>query len=124
VRVLGRLPDPDLAVVLARATALVMPSRAEGFGLPVLEAMAHGTPVVTSDVPALREVAGDAALAVPAGDAAALATALARLAGDAGLRQRLGAAGRRRASAQTWDAAARQLWELYAAVAGRSAAAA
>ncbi|MCW2746624.1 MAG: glycosyl transferase group 1 [Mycobacterium sp.] len=124
VRVLGRLPDPDLAVVLARATALVMPSRAEGFGLPVLEAMAHGTPVVTSDVPALREVAGDAALAVPAGDAAALAVALARLAGDAGLRQRLGAAGRRRASAQTWDAAARQLWQLYAAVAGRSAAAA
>src|SRR6185312_14170855 len=60
VRLLGRLPDEDLAVVLAGATALVVPSRSEGFGLPVLEGMAAGVPVVTSDAPALLEVGGDA----------------------------------------------------------------
>ena len=65
VRALGRLSDSDLAVVLARATALVVPSRAEGFGLPVLEAMAAGTAVVTSDAPALVEVGGGATCGHP-----------------------------------------------------------
>jgi glycosyltransferase involved in cell wall biosynthesis len=114
VRLLGRLPDADLAVVLSRATALVAPSRAEGFGLPVLEAMAAGVPVVSSDAPALVEVGGGATLTVPVGDDAALADALAEVVGTADLRARLVEAGRRRAREFSWAAAARRLWDLYA----------
>jgi len=114
VRVLGRVSDADLAVLLDRATALVVPSRAEGFGLPLLEAMAAGTPVVTSDVPALVEVAGGAAVVVPTGDPVALAAALARLAEDPDRRGELAVAGRRRAAAFSWTGAARALWSAYA----------
>ena len=113
VRVLGRLPDADLAVVLGRAAALVAPSRAEGFGLPVLEAMAAGVPVVSSDAAALVEVGGGATVTVPVGDSVALAGALADVLGSAPERARLAAAGRRRAADFSWAAAARRLWELY-----------
>jgi glycosyltransferase involved in cell wall biosynthesis len=116
VRVLGRLGDADLAVALSRALALVAPSRAEGFGLPVLEAMAAGTPVVVSAVPALVEVAGDAALVVPVGDPKALAEACAAYAGDESLRSRHAAAGRTRAAAYSWDGAADAMWAAYASV--------
>jgi glycosyltransferase involved in cell wall biosynthesis len=116
VRLMGRLPDEDLAVVLARATVLVSPSRAEGFGLPVLEAMAAGIPVVSSDVPALVEVGGGATRTVPVGDAAALAEALADVLGSPALRAELAAGGRRRAADFTWVAAADRLWELYASL--------
>ena len=112
VRLLGRLPDADLAVVLHRATALAVPSRAEGFGLPVLEAMAAGVPVVTSDAPALVEVGGGAAHVVPRDDAGELAEALAIVA-DPAERARRAAAGRARAGHYSWSAAARQLWALY-----------
>jgi glycosyltransferase involved in cell wall biosynthesis len=114
VRVLGRLPDPDLATVLHRATALVAPSRAEGFGLPVLEAMAAGVPVVTSDAPALVEVGGEATLVVPKEDPHELAVALRSLLADEALHNRLSALGKTRASLFTWDAAARALWTVYA----------
>jgi glycosyltransferase involved in cell wall biosynthesis len=113
VRVLGRLSDADLATVLDRATVLVMPSRAEGFGLPVLEAMAAGTPVVCSADAALVEVGGEAVLTAPVGDAAALAGVLTAVLADAGLRARMAARGRERAAGYTWTRAARELWALY-----------
>jgi glycosyltransferase involved in cell wall biosynthesis len=112
VRVLGRIGDEDLAVVLHRATALAAPSRAEGFGLPVLEAMAAGVPVVTSDAPALVEVGGGATLVVPRDDPAALARALSRT-GEPATRERLARSGRARADHYSWSATARELWRLY-----------
>lgn len=102
VRPLGRLDDPDLATVLSRATLLVAPSRSEGFGLPVAEAMAAGVPVVTSDAPALVETGGGATRVTPVGDAPALAAALAEVAADPSLRERMAEAGRRRAEAHEW----------------------
>jgi glycosyltransferase involved in cell wall biosynthesis len=112
VHSLGRIPDADLAVVLHRAAALVAPSRAEGFGLPAVEAMAAGVPVVVSDAPALVEVAGGAALVVPRGDPAALAEALAEAVDPAG-RAKLVDAGRDRAARYSWSVVARDLWQLY-----------
>ncbi|MGH3686234.1 MAG: glycosyltransferase family 4 protein [Pseudonocardiaceae bacterium] len=101
----GYLDEADLRRVVAGAIALVLPSRDEGFGLPVLEAMAAGIPVVCSDLPALREIAGEVALLVPAGDAAALAAALAVADGADGDPE--GAAVRRaRAARYTWQACA------------------
>jgi glycosyltransferase involved in cell wall biosynthesis len=112
VRVLGRIPDADLAVVLPGAAALAAPSRAEGFGLPALEAMAAGVPVVTSDAPALVEVGGGATTVVPRDDPPALARALAEAA-DPAVRAARAAAGRERAARYSWSAAARELWQLY-----------
>jgi len=76
VRAIGYLSDVDLRSVVAGAAALVLPSRDEGFGLPVLEAMACDVPVVCSDVPALREISGGHASLVPFGDVEAMGTAL------------------------------------------------
>ncbi|HVB27902.1 MAG TPA: glycosyltransferase family 1 protein, partial [Mycobacteriales bacterium] len=121
VRVLDRLSDADLAVVLSRALVLVAPSRAEGFGLPVLEAMALGTPVVSSDAPALVELGGGATVIVARGDAASLAGALAEIVADERLRERLAAAGRERSLAYTWSDAADALWTLYASIAATAA---
>jgi glycosyltransferase involved in cell wall biosynthesis len=113
VRTLGRLSDADLSVVLERATALVAPSRAEGFGLPVLEAMAAGTAVVSSDAPALAEVGGGATLLTPVGDVDALAEALGRVTEDQALRSSLEERGRRRAADYSWTSTARRMWDLY-----------
>lgn len=85
--------------LLADCRALVHASRFEGFGLPVLEGLAHGAPVVCSDLPPHREIAGDSALYAPAGDVGALADALLAVHRDDGLRLRLAAAGHARAAA-------------------------
>ena len=111
VRLLGRVPDPDLAVLLDRATALVVPSLSEGFGLPLLEGMAAGTPVLTSDAPALVEVAAGAALSVPLAE---LRDGLRAITQDEALRARLRTAGPLRARHYTWDGAAERLWHSFA----------
>jgi glycosyltransferase involved in cell wall biosynthesis len=99
----GYLPGPTLRSLVAGASALVLPSRYEGFGLPVLEALACGVPVVCSDLPVLREVGGALCRYVPVGDVDALAAALTGLPG----RSPVDAAGRRaRAATFTWEACA------------------
>ncbi|HYN18998.1 MAG TPA: glycosyltransferase family 1 protein [Actinomycetes bacterium] len=112
IRTPGYLPHPDLARVVAGAAALVVPSWYEGFGLPALEALACGTPVVASDLPAVREVLGDQAELVPPGDAAALAGALARVLDDPGGAQRR-AARRTRAAGFTWENCAQATLSAY-----------
>jgi glycosyltransferase involved in cell wall biosynthesis len=112
--VLGRLSDHELAAVLRRATVLAAPSLAEGFGLPVLEAMAAGVPVVHSDAPALVEVAGGAGVEVPRGDAKALAEALRSVISSPVRVTELAERGRRRAAEFTWNAAASAVWSIHA----------
>ncbi|MCW2740967.1 MAG: hypothetical protein JWR45_1389 [Blastococcus sp.] len=113
VRVLGRLTDQDLAVVLSAATLLAVPSRAEGFGLPVLEGMAAGVPVVVSRDAALLEVGGDAVLPSETGEPAALAAALRQVCTDGGLRAGMIEAGRAQASRFTWSRCAAETVEVY-----------
>jgi glycosyltransferase involved in cell wall biosynthesis len=113
VRVLGRVSDAELATFMRGALAVVVPSRAEGFGLPVVEAMAVGTPVICSDVPAMVEVAGGAAIVVPRGDARALAEAILEI-GQPGRREELIRAGRLRATEFTWDSVASRARAVYA----------
>jgi glycosyltransferase involved in cell wall biosynthesis len=97
--------DAELAALYKGALAVALPSWYEGFGLPALEACAHGAPVLASDLPVLREVLGDAALFVPPGDPAAWAAAIRRVAGDPELARHLAdlaEAGRARAAAFDW----------------------
>ncbi|MGH3897797.1 MAG: glycosyltransferase family 4 protein [Pseudonocardiaceae bacterium] len=113
VHLLGRISDPELAAVLHGAEVLVAPSRAEGFGLPVLEAMAAGIPVVHSDAPALVEVAGGAGVTVRRDDPAALAAALRAVLSDSRQAEALIVAGRRRAEWFTWEGTARRVWSVH-----------
>jgi glycosyltransferase involved in cell wall biosynthesis len=109
----GFVDDVDLPAVYSLAAAFAFPTFYEGFGLPALEAMACGTPVVAADNSSVPEVVGDAGLLVDAGDPDALARALAQLLTDEGLRTYLRAAGPRQARLFTWEAAARQLLGVY-----------
>jgi len=111
-RSLGYVPEADLPGLYAGAAALAMPSLHEGLGLPVLEAMAAGTPVVSSNRGALPETCGDAALVVDPDDQDAFGAALVRAALDAGEHERLAAAGREHAAAFTWRATAQRVDEL------------
>jgi glycosyltransferase involved in cell wall biosynthesis len=108
----GYVGDPDRAPLYAGAEALAFPSRYEGFGLPVLEAMACGTPVVTSNVSALPEIAGDDAVLVDPDDVRSIADGLRRVLEDESLRDRLRAAGPARAARFTWDESARRHVEV------------
>lgn len=112
----GYVAQADLPALLSAAECFVMPSLYEGFGLPVLEAMACGTPVLCSDGGSLPEVAGDAALQFPAADVEALADGLARLLGDAGLRQSLAARGLAWCRRFSWERAAREILDVLTGV--------
>ena len=113
VQRLGYVSDQERADLLAGAACLAYPSRYEGFGLPPLEAMAQGTPVVATSIGAVTEVCGDAALLVPPGDADALAAALATVLADDAVAARLAAAGRERLPLFSWDRTAADLGQLY-----------
>ena len=112
----GRVPDADRDGLYRAALALAFPSRYEGFGAPVLEAMALGCPVLAADATALPEVVGDAGLLVAAGDVNAWAEALANVAADPALRDRLADAGRRRAAVMTAAHSAHALVSAYRSV--------
>jgi glycosyltransferase involved in cell wall biosynthesis len=107
------VPDVDLPVLYGCATALAFPSRYEGFGLTVLEAMACGTPVICSNSSSLPEVAGDAAVLLPPDQPAEWASALQRVLGDETLRHALSTSGLARAAQFSWDTTARQTLAVY-----------
>jgi glycosyltransferase involved in cell wall biosynthesis len=108
---LGYVDEALKPALLGGATAFVYPSRYEGFGLPVVEAMATGTPVIASDVASLPEVTDGAALMVDPDDPATIADAVERVIDDAGLRAKLRDAGLERAARFTWDGTARRTAE-------------
>lgn len=113
VRFLGFVPDDDLPALYNAAEALALPSLYEGFGLPVLEALACGTPVVTSDVSSLPEVAGDAALLVSPHDVEGLSQALHHALTDQELRRTLRERGLAQAQHFTWQLAAKTVLNIY-----------
>jgi glycosyltransferase involved in cell wall biosynthesis len=109
---LGYVPEQELVALYGGTRMLVYPSRLEGFGLPVLEAMSCGAPVVASDVAALREVAADAACFVPPGDVTALAGVISRLLVEPAEIERMRARGLLRAQNFSWARTAERLWKL------------
>ena len=113
VRSLGFVPDEDLPALYTLAELFAFPSLYEGFGLPPLEAMACGTPVVCSNRPSLPETAGDAALMVDAEDIEGLATAMQRALEDEKLRTEMIAKGLAQANRFTWKKAAEKLLDAY-----------
>lgn len=113
VRRVGFVPSRDLVALYRGAEVFCLPSLREGFGLPVLEAMSQGTPVVTSKGTATEEVVGEAGIVVDPLDASAIAEALASLLDDEASRQRLGAAGAARAKQFSWKATASSIADAY-----------
>jgi glycosyltransferase involved in cell wall biosynthesis len=118
VRFLGYLPEETLAVMYRLAGVFVFPSLYEGFGLPPLEAMASGTPVVTSNVSSLPEVTGDAALLVDPYDSAAIADGIYTVLTNETVRRDLRRKGLARAREFSWDASVRRVHEIYKQVTG------
>ncbi len=115
----GYVADDDKAPLLSGALALVYPSLYEGFGLPVLEAMACGTPVLTSNVSSLPEVAGSAAFLVDPLDVDAIAEAMSRLINDADLRNTLVEKGYAQIGEFSWAKAAREVLQVLESVANK-----
>ena len=110
---IGSVPDEDLPMFYTAATMLVYPSVYEGFGLPPLEAMACGCPVVTGDTSSMPEVVGDAGILVDAHDDTAVASAILRVGADEGLRRRMSEKGKLRAAAFSWEKTAIKTIEVY-----------
>ena len=112
VRYLGHVDEATLSALYASASVLAFPSLYEGFGLPLLEAMANGVPAVVGEEGALPELALGAALTVNAEDEQAIALALDRLLGNEALRKKLGEEGRRRSEGYTWANAAERMLDI------------
>ncbi len=112
VHFLGFVPDDRLVALLNRATALLFLSHYEGFGLPILEAMACGTPVVTSNVSSMPEIAGDAAMLVDPTQVAEMAGAITKIATDRSLAQALRARGLERAKTYSWARAGQEVLDI------------
>jgi glycosyltransferase involved in cell wall biosynthesis len=111
VRLVGFVSDDDLAALYEGCTTFCYPSLYEGFGLPVLEAMQAGAPVICSNTSSLPEVGGDAVAYVDPLDTQDIASTLERVLGDPDERRRLSEAGRERAQKFSWDVTARQTYE-------------
>jgi glycosyltransferase involved in cell wall biosynthesis len=118
VEMKGQATEPELAELYAGATALVLPSLLEGFGLPPVEAAACGVPTVASDLPVLREFLGDGFLAVPPGDPVRLGDALFRVSTDGALRSRLGRAAQETVAGLSWETSADRLFAILCEAAG------
>jgi glycosyltransferase involved in cell wall biosynthesis len=116
VHFLEHIPDEDLIAIYQMAICLVFPSLYEGFGLPVVEAMTAGCPVITTNTSSLPEVAGDAALLVNPLNAREMATTMQRVQQDEALRQRMIADGRKQASRFSWEDTARIYREIYLSI--------
>jgi glycosyltransferase involved in cell wall biosynthesis len=119
VHCLGHVTDEELEELYRRAIALVSPSTYEGFGLPVLEALSRGLPVIAWDIPVVREVAGDAAVLLQSGDVAGLVTAMRQVESDATLRQTLCQAGKARAGKFSWRRSAAAFLAVLCDAAGK-----
>jgi len=113
VRAAGYVSDGELATLYRRATALVFPSRYEGFGLPVAEAMFAGGCVICAETSSLPEVGGDAALYFPRNDAEALAAQMTRVLHEPGLRERMASLGAAQAARFTWEGCARETLAVF-----------
>jgi glycosyltransferase involved in cell wall biosynthesis len=113
VQVLGYVSQTQLDDLYARAAVFAFPSLDEGFGMPILDAMAAGVPVLTSNRSATAEVSGDAALLVAPEDTGSIAEALHRLTTEEALREELVVRGRRRAALFTWEKAVEATWAAY-----------
>ena len=118
VRHIEHIDDAGLRALVRGATALVFPSLYEGFGLPPLEAMAAGRPVIAARTETMTEIGGDVPLYFEPKDARGLADLMRRVSGDAALRDRLGARGREQAAKFTWDRAARETHTVLARAIG------
>lgn len=116
IQLRGYVTTAELRELYQRAAIFAFPSLDEGFGIPVLEAMAHGTPVLTSNRSALPEVAGDAALLIDPYEADEMSAALLRLIEDIQLRASLGRAGVERAKLFPWKRAVQETWDTYLSV--------
>jgi len=113
VRMPGYLPRADLLALYRAAAVVVYPSLTEGFGLPVLEAMTRGIPVIVSNTSSLPEVTGDAALGVNPRSIREIAAAIETLCTDVDLAEKLASAGRQRAERFSWDETARRTLQVY-----------
>jgi glycosyltransferase involved in cell wall biosynthesis len=120
IQVLGYVPDRKLEELYQRAAIFAFPSLDEGFGMPVLDAMARGVPVATSNVSAMPEVAGDAAILIDPTDVASIADGLRMLITDTALRAQLSRAGLLRAQEFSWEKSVEATWKVYQELLGRT----